>query len=269
MVLVHYWITSSKSWIDLVDFFDNHDVTFSSLVYFMLDGALKRKEGQYFGDIDQKNILMSIAIKSEDLFQKLISEKVLNPEYFITHDEIEPDEFSENAAVSFKNGLFFETDYELFEHLKEISFKFQDGSVPLTPYLLKYWYVPIHSNSMYKNIKPLYENKNLIFDMDYVIIDKEITCKDGRVLGKKKQITVCFEFISKYYRRPFLKLFEEGVLKEEQVFRAIDFNKEHLKIDYGHWTFKKSLQRFRKEEKMAEYLEEIDFKFEDNTIFKP
>ena len=51
MVLVHYWITSSKSWIDLVDFFDNHDVTFSSPVYFMIDGALKRKEGQFFGDI--------------------------------------------------------------------------------------------------------------------------------------------------------------------------------------------------------------------------
>jgi hypothetical protein len=235
----------------------------------MVDGALKLKNGKYIGDIDQKNIILSIAIKSEDIFQKLILEKVLNPEYFVTNEEIEPDELSENPEEEFRNGIFFETDYELFEHLKEISFKFKDGSIPLTPSLLEYWYVPIHSNNMYKNIKPLYENKNLIFDMDYVIIDEEIPCKNGRVLGKKKQITVCFEFISKNYRRPFLKMIDEGVLQEELVFRAIDFNEEHLTIDYFDWNFKKTKQSFNSAEELADYLEEIDFKFEDNTSFNP
>ena len=151
---------------------------------------------------------MSIAIKSEDMFQKLKLKKNLNPKYLITHEEIEPDEFNENAAVIFKNGIFFESDYDLFEHLMEISYKFKDGSIPLTPFLLKYWYVPITSNIVYENVLPLNENKNLVFDMDYVIIDEEITCKDGRVLGKKDQITICFEFISKFYRRPFQKLLE-------------------------------------------------------------
>lgn len=87
-----------------MDFFDNHDVTTSVPTYDILDGALKRKDGQHMGDIEQKNIFMFISIKSKDSFQKLISDKVLNPDYFIDHEEIDPDELSENPDDIFKNG---------------------------------------------------------------------------------------------------------------------------------------------------------------------
>ncbi len=79
---------------------------------------------------------------------------------------------------------------------------------------------------------------------------------------------ICYEFITEK-RELFEILIDEGVIQKEQVFRAFDFNEEHLKINYFDWNFKKSKQSFNSAEELADYIKEIDFKFEDNTSFNP
>jgi len=267
--VVNYWIKSSKIWIDLVDFFNNYDGSVSISVYYVIERALKCKDGRLFGHPNQKNLLMTLSIESEDDFQKLLSDKILNPDFLISDEEIGSEEFSEKPEETYKNENFFHLNYyKLFKYLEENSFKFEDNSIPLTPDLLDYWYVPIPSNTVYERVNALYKNKNLIDDMDYIIIDEEITCKNGRVLGEKDKIMICYRFITGK-KELFKILVNDGVIQEEQVFRAFDFNEEHLKIHYFHWSFKKSKQSFNSAEELADYLKEIDFRFEDNTIFKP
>lgn len=267
--VVYYLITSSKSWLDLVDFLNNQDGSVSENAYFVLDRAIKLKDGKYFGYPGKKNILLAIAIDSEEAFQNLLAKRILTPEQVVSYEEMDPNEFSKDPSRIFRDEIpFLKNHFKLLKYLKKNGFTFEDGSIPLTPLLLDYWYVPITSNTVYENVLPLRDDPKLIFDMDYIIIDEEITCKDGRVLGKKDQITVCFEFVSIDFRRPFQKLFEEGILREDQVFRAVVFNEKHLKIHYD-WEFKKSYQSFNTTKEMTNYLEEINFTFEDGTKFIP
>ena len=264
--IVYYNINSSKTLIDLVDFFNNYDKSVSKGGYHVIDGALKRKDGQFFGKLNQKNILMNISIRSEEAFQKLQAEKILNPEFLVPHEEIDSDEFSNELDEVFKKGKFFENEYFLFKDLEVISFKFEDNSIPLSTDLLDNWYIPIRSNNDFKNLTDFYKkNTKDILDMWYIIIDEEIKCKDGRVLGEKSRISVCLLYITKS-RSPFKRMVGEGLIKEEDVFRAINFNEDYLKIDYFIWNFKKSKEFFNSVKKLADYLKDVDFKFEDNTI---
>lgn len=200
---IYYLINSSKNLIDLVDFFNNNDESVFQAGYHVVDGALMCKNGHKFGVFNHKNIIMIISIRSEDSFQKLLNDKTLNPKFLVSRDEINSDEFyDENHDEVFKKGKSFEDNYALFNYLEEISFKFDDNSIPLSTDLLDYWYIPIRSNMVYKRINELCKNAKDIDDKDYIIIDEEIKCKDGRILGEKNKITVYFEFITQY-KRPF------------------------------------------------------------------
>lgn len=270
-IKIYFWIRSNKILIDIVDFFNNTNrdkIGYRSGIN-VIDGALKCKDGRFFCKVNQKNILFSLFIKSEEALQDLINKKVLNPKLFVPHEEIEPSELGKNFEEGvFKNGKWFEIDMDLFDYLEELSFKFEDNSIPLTPALLERWYIPIRSNIEHNRISENYERFHYTDRMAYIIMDEEIKCKDGRILGKNNKITVCFQFNTPC-KNLFEKLVREGLVKKEDIFRAIEFKEDQIQIDYFFWKFKRKKQRFKSIDKLTEYLKAINFKFDDNAIFKP
>ncbi len=60
MIIWLYLLSSDKDYHKIIDFLKNFDEVYG-VSYFVVDGALKLKNGTYFGDLGSTNILLSFS----------------------------------------------------------------------------------------------------------------------------------------------------------------------------------------------------------------
>jgi hypothetical protein len=251
-----------------VDFLNNNKEFGWDTGYNFIKDALKLKNDSYFGN--KNNIILGISIESEEFLNKmLLGESVFDSNLLVSKENIDSDEFDKKHSINiFKKGIWFETVYELHDYLEKIAFKFNDNLLPPSLSRLDYWYIPIQSNKIHQKLIDYYKKQKDIHDMYYIIIDEEIKCKDNRILGQKNKIELCIGFIT-ILKKPFEIIVNEGIIGNDDVYRATVFNENHLNLEYYHWNFKQKKKSFNTQTELIKYLNELEFKFNDNTSFIP
>jgi hypothetical protein len=134
MIVWLYCIDSDKDYHNLIDFLKRFDEQYG-LFFYVVDGALKLKNGNIFGDIKRKNVIIRFTTGFLYFKKKYELIESMHPsvEFYIIKesDNILPsslirltdlDEGENKKLVSFMS------EYKLIDYLKNENFKFLDDS---------------------------------------------------------------------------------------------------------------------------------------------
>ena len=135
MIVWLYHIGSDADYHNLINFLKKFDEQYG-LFFYVVDGALKLKNGSFFGDINRKNII--IRFTTGFLYFKKKYEVVENMHpsvefYTIKEsDQISPSSLIRRTDVDedyLKKLVSFLSEDKLIDYLKQENFKFLDSSV--------------------------------------------------------------------------------------------------------------------------------------------
>ena len=91
----------------------------------VVSDTIQLKNGKLFGDKDRFMFFLSITSFSKDPLSRLIKAGIINENNILDLEDIEEDEFKDNKL---KEGIYFESEVDLINHLEKIGFRYNDGS---------------------------------------------------------------------------------------------------------------------------------------------
>ncbi len=118
-------ITSNHEHNKILNFIFNTEKDLYLGKYIVVYDTIHLKNGKVFGDKDSYMFLLSITSFSKDPLKRLIKAEIINENNIVDLEDIKENEFKENRL---KNGIYFEREVNLINHLEKIDFKFNDGS---------------------------------------------------------------------------------------------------------------------------------------------
>ncbi len=143
------------------------------------------------------------------------------------------------------------------------------------------WIQIIRSSTQYQDLfKYIYEEGDSIYSGINIVIHGVIRCKDGREIGKKNKYTHILTFLA-FSEKIIEKIVSTGLSDYESIFEISDISDnervqnenasaivdDYSSDNYQVCLFKKG-KSFKFESDLNEYLNKINFKYEDGSLFK-